>query len=70
MIGLGTGMQTSQEGLFRSITGLPGAPIQGGGVTPSLGYFFLQGKNVDGSYSTLTGLNADASRSNLQGKAA
>lgn len=49
-----------------------GAPTQGGGGTPqpSPGYFFLRAKQSDGSYVNLTGLNAENSRSTLQGKAA
>lgn len=42
----------------------------GGGQQPSPGYVFLRGKLPGGEYVNLTGLNADTSRSNLQGKAA
>jgi hypothetical protein len=45
------------------------AALNTGGGGPSPGYLFLRGKQGDGSYVTLTGLNANASRSNLQGKA-
>lgn len=40
----------------------------GTGEPPPFGHVFLRGKNGDGSYSILSGLNADASRSNLAGK--
>lgn len=47
-----------------------GRGVVSGGVVPTPGYVFLLGKNPDGSYTALTVLNADTSRSNLQGKAA
>ncbi len=41
-----------------------------GGGSPPAGYVFLRGKNADGSYKNLSGLQADASRVTLAGKTA
>lgn len=49
------------------VFGLPFTLGKGGAPLP--GYFFLRGKLEDGNYIRLSGLNADASRTNLQGKA-
>ena len=40
-----------------------------GVVGAPAGYVFLRVKNANGTYSTLSGVKADASRANLVGKA-
>ncbi len=57
-------------GELTSLSLAMGRGVVSGGAVPTPGYVFLLGKNTDGSYTALTVLNADTSRSNLQGKAA